>query len=548
MKKILITGTLSLAATMSVLTTSCGDFLEIEPLNAVVVENYWEKKSEVESVIASCYYHMQDKGFSQRVIAWGELRGDNVSDVSNMPNNKELYDYFVNNITADNSWMSWADFYNVINLCNTVLYYAPGAQAKDGNYSMEELRTHEAEVKSIRALCYFYLIRTFKKLPLVTQATIGDDEDFKVPADTEETVLQQITDDLEWAKNYIWDKRYFGDWASRKGRFNKLSVKALLTDIYLWKGDYDRAATYAKDIMDEKKAEYDALQKSEEEGSINMDAYMQGELALYNGYPLLVDAVNGNSHYSYNQNFGTGNGFESIFELQYDREVRSSNEGISFFYGPHEMGKTGWVSAADYLVSQEGGSPFDKVDKRLEENTGYDGTVTFSSYPVYKFRTLFNSDNKPYMRGTVENWIIYRLTDVLLMRAEALAYMGGEENLKEAFALVEAVNMRSCMGYKTLTYDEETVKSLVLDERQRELMFEGKRWYDLMRMVRHAEDPVKAMSKLRNTYLIRKYTSGGRDAVARMGSLDNLYLPFYQKEIDLNPLLEKDQNPAYIIY
>ena len=284
MKKILITGTLSLAATMSVLTTSCGDFLEIEPLNAVVVENYWEKKSEVESVIASCYYHMQDKGFSQRVIAWGELRGDNVSDVSNMPNNKELYDYFVNNITADNSWMSWADFYNVINLCNTVLYYAPGAQAKDGNYSMEELRTHEAEVKSIRALCYFYLIRTFKKLPLVTQATIGDDEDFKVPADTEETVLQQITDDLEWAKNYIWDKRYFGDWASRKGRFNKLSVKALLTDIYLWKGDYDRAATYAKDIMDEKKAEYDALQKSEEEGSINMDAYMQGELALYNGY------------------------------------------------------------------------------------------------------------------------------------------------------------------------------------------------------------------------------------------------------------------------
>ncbi len=52
-------------------TTSCGDFLDITPLNAVVVENYWEKKSEVESVITSCYFHMQDKGFSQRVIAWG---------------------------------------------------------------------------------------------------------------------------------------------------------------------------------------------------------------------------------------------------------------------------------------------------------------------------------------------------------------------------------------------------------------------------------------------------------------------------------------------
>ncbi len=548
MKKILITGTLSLAVAMGGLMISCGDFLEIEPLNAVVVENYWEKKGDVESVISSCYYHMQDNGFSQRVIAWGELRGDNVTDVTNMPNNKELYDYFVNNITADNSWMSWSDFYNVINLCNTVLYYAPEAQAKDGNYSMEELHTHEAEVKSIRALCYFYLIRTFKKVPLVTQATIGDDEDFKVGADDEETVLQQIIGDLEWAKSYIWDKRYFEDWSSRKGRFNKLSVKALLADIYLWKGDYERAATYSKEIIDEKKAEYDALQKSVEEGNYNMDAYMQGELALYNGYPLLVDAVNDNLHYSYNQLFGTGNGFESIFELQYDREVRKNNEGVNYFYGPHEAGKAGWVSAADYLVNQDGGSPFDKVDKRLEENTGYDGTVILNSYPVYKFRALFNNDNTAYMRGTVENWIVYRLTDVMLMRAEALAYMGGEENLKEAFALVEAVNMRSCMGRKTLTYDEETMKTLVLDERQRELMFEGKRWYDLVRMVRHAENPVKAMSTLRNTYLMRKYTSGGRDAVARMGSLDNLYLPFYQKEIDVNPLLEKDQNPAYIIY
>ena len=53
---------------------------------------------------------------------------------------------------------------------------------------------------------------------------------------------------------------------------------------------------------------------------------------------------------------------------------------------------------------------------------------------------------------------------------------------------------------------------------------------------------------LRSTYLQRKYGTGGRDAVARMGSLDNLYLPFYQKELDVNPLLVPDQNQAYIIY
>lgn len=54
MKKIFLTGTLALAASLGGLTVSCGDFLDITPLNAVVVQNYWEKKSEVESVITSC--------------------------------------------------------------------------------------------------------------------------------------------------------------------------------------------------------------------------------------------------------------------------------------------------------------------------------------------------------------------------------------------------------------------------------------------------------------------------------------------------------------
>ena len=136
----------------------------------------------------------------------------------------------------------------------------------------------------------------------------------------------------------------------------------------------------------------------------------------------------------------------------------------------------------------------------------------------------------------------------MLMRAEALAYMGGDENKQEAFEIVKSVNMRSCKGRSLLVYDADKIKNIVLDERQRELMFEGKRWYDLMRMVRHSDNPVNAMSTLRSTYLQRKYGTGGRDAVARMWSLDNLYLPFYQKELDVNPLLVPDQNQAYIIY
>lgn len=533
------------AIALTMLLVSCNDFLAdfltLKPLNAVSVENYWEKKSEVESCIASCYYAMQDANFSKRVIAWGEMRADNTTDNAALQNSENDYNYYVNNITSQNTWCSWASIYNVINLCNTVLYYAPSAQEKDGNFTEEELQSYNAEARSIRALCYFYLIRTFKKVPLVTNATIGDDEDFKVAASSEEEVLAQIIEDLEWAKEYIWGERYFDTPAERKGRLNKLSVKAILADVYLWKGDYARCAEYAAEVIVAKQTEY-ALQQQQVSQGENDLYYANGTLNLYEGYPLIDGTI---LHYANQQIFVTGNSFESLFELQYDFDIRD-NSGVTSLYGSTRTLTGGMLSAANYIIDRQVGSLFEDLnDGRLIDYVNYDGYTVSNSYSILKYRAAKDVNEQIQMSGKAANWIVYRLTDVMLMRAEALAYIGGEENLEEAFRLVKAVNERACGGTSKLQTKPDDIKRLVLDERQRELMFEGKRWYDLMRMVRHADEPTKMMSTLRNTYLLRKYQTGGRDAITRLASVDNLYLPFYQPEIDVNPLLEADQNPAY---
>lgn len=551
MKKTIIKGALALTIVGASLS-ACGDFLTITPLNGVVAENYWEKKSEVESVITSCYYEMQNADFSRRVLLWGELRGDNVTDNSELQKDNDLTYFYTNNITPSNPWTSWAPFYNVINLCNTILHYAPQAQARDGNYSTGELQTHQAEARALRALCYFYLVRSFERLPLVTQATIGDDVDFQVDASGEEEVLNLIVEDLEWAVQYIWDRKYFEDRAEQKGRLNKQSVRALLADVHLWRGDYAQCAEYCRQIMDEKMADYNELQEQIAAGDFSDYSY-EGQLALYNGYPLLSAAGGSGLYYDYpySMTFYTGNSFESIFELQYDLENRSNgNEAVTYFYGAHDR-DNGRLNAAPYMVTRTSGSLFENnADKRLVTNTSYDGFTPSMAYVVYKFRgiPLVSGVTVSHaLRSTAENWIVYRLTDVMLMRAEALAYMGGEENCREAFELVTAVNSRACGGASELQYDEEQIKTIVLEERQRELMFEGKRWYDLVRMVRHSENPTETMSLLRS-YLLRRYSSNGSDAVARIGSLDNLFLPIYQNEIDVNPMLADDQNQAYIIY
>ena len=107
----------------------------------------------------------------------------------------------------------------------------------------------------------------------------------------------------------------------------------------------------------------------------------------------------------------------------------------------------------------------------------------------------FASDNNG------SKWIIYRLPDIMLLEAEALCQQMKEGNdsatiatnkpkLEKAFSLVNAINKRSICN--AILVDKDTLKAgdyntkslmeeLVKRERQRELMFEGKRWFDLVR-------------------------------------------------------------------
>ena len=79
---------------------------------------------------------------------------------------------------------------------------------------------------------------------------------------------------------------------------------------------------------------------------------------------------------------------------------------------------------------------------------------------------------------------------------------------------------------------------LVLEERHRELMFEGKRWYDLIRYARRSgstRDLAKTVTKKQLTN-----TSGIQ---IRLADFNALYLPYYRNELKVNPYLK--QNPAY---
>jgi hypothetical protein len=106
-----------------------------------------------------------------------------------------------------------------------------------------------------------------------------------------------------------------------------------------------------------------------------------------------------------------------------------------------------------------------------------------------------------------------------------------------------AVNSLASGSGEVLKFDDyaeskESMEKLVMDERQREFMFEGKRWYDLVRMARltgSTKDLAKTVTKKQLTNI-----SGIQ---IRLNDPNALYLPIYRNELKVNPYL--NQNPAY---
>ena len=123
---------LTLGVMSSGMLTSCGEkFLELEPQNETVLENFWNEKTDVQAVIAGCYSQLQSEAIISRMMIWGEYRSENVvyTDADHKDHNLEKV--LKENLTANNGYTKWEDFYSVINKCNTILKYAPGVADVD---------------------------------------------------------------------------------------------------------------------------------------------------------------------------------------------------------------------------------------------------------------------------------------------------------------------------------------------------------------------------------------------------------------------------------
>ena len=538
---------------------SCSDFLEIEPLNDIVLDKFWNEENDVENIVAGCYSGMQNRILIERMIVWGELRSDHLIGGTGVQDNINIQNILKENITANNVYTSWGEFYDIINRCNTVLHYSPLVAERDPNYTETELMATRAEVSAIRDLCYFYLIRTFRDVPYSTQPFLDELQQMAMPATKFDAVLDSLITDLENVKSYAVKTYPVSKTNYQCGRITQDAIHAMLAEMYLWKKDYANSVKYADMVIDAKTQRF---QDEIDNAGGNSSSYK-----MFEGYPLIYDSYTTGNLYgnAYETIFGSGASRESILELIFaDDNTRLANHGLSFLYG-NQKTSPGIVKPADFITTDVSDASYkvfcDKYDTRNYENLY---KMSASQYGVAKYvcksgmvsissTEITSSASPSYPEEYCHaNWILYRLTDVMLLKAEALVQMvdgdakteANDSLLRAAYDIVSVINKRSncATTYMPITYANYSTKSqmenLVFEERARELMFEGKRWYDLVR---------RSLRDGNTSYLVQQVTrkgSGNASVVqAKLAKMDAIFWPYNLDELKVNPYLV--QNPAF---
>ena len=538
---------------------SCSDFLEIEPLNDIVLDKFWNEENDVENIVAGCYSGMQNRILIERMIVWGELRSDHLIGGTGVQDNINIQNILKENITANNVYTSWGEFYDIINRCNTVLHYSPLVAERDPNYTETELMATRAEVSAIRDLCYFYLIRTFRDVPYSTQPFLDELQQMAMPATKFDAVLDSLITDLENVKSYAVKTYPVSKTNYQCGRITQDAIHAMLAEMYLWKKDYANSVKYADMVIDAKTQRF---QDEIDNAGGNSSSYK-----MFEGYPLIYDSYTTGNIYgnAYGTIFGSGASRESILELIFaDDNTRLANHGLSFLYG-NQKTMPGTVKPADFITTDVSDASYkvfcDKYDTRNYENLY---KMSASQYGVAKYvcksgmvsissTEITSSASPSYPEEYCHaNWILYRLTDVMLLKAEALVQMvdgdakteANDSLLRAAYDIVSVINKRSncATTYMPITYANYSTKSqmenLVFEERARELMFEGKRWYDLVR---------RSLRDGNTSYLVQQVTRKGSDNAsvvqAKLAKMDAIFWPYNLDELKVNPYLV--QNPAF---
>lgn len=464
--KYIIVGGLTLA---TVLGSCSKEFLDKEPYTDIPAEEALSNVSNLQGAINGVYNRLiQTSAYGRTIPVFGDAFADNVfvsAANSGRYTYTRTYSATVNN--ADIAGV-WTNAYQGILACNNII---------DATVTGDAVNVIKGQAYALRALNYFNLVRLFARPYTDNPAGLGVPlslhyDPFALP--TRSTVAQvytQITADLEQAYNLL------GDYDGGSARISKYAARALASKVYLYTANYQKAAEYANEVI------------------------------TSSGYSLLPrTAIAG--YWAEQGPRAIGNRVETLFEVSSDNINNNSYDELVNIY------VQGAATYGDLLVPESFYNLYPTTDARkaliIPGARNRDG----GEDPAYFVNKYSNAG------GNYGPKKIIRLSEVYLIAAEAGARLGqatGLTRLNQLMAQRDPSLVYASTGAQLITN--------IINERRKELAFEGDRFFDLNRL----QLPINRSTD---------YPASGRTLAY---SSPKRVLPIPQSEINVNPNIT--QNP-----
>jgi len=408
----------------SLAVTACTDQLYQDTITSKDLSTFPKSEIELEEYVNATYGGLQASGlYGLYMPALGEIPSDNTFD--EVPANDDgMYgqlDEF--STTTSNTIVSgtWRDSYQAIQKTNVVLNRLPEITYKDENTK----KARSGEMKFIRALLYFNLVRLYGPVPLALGETADPNTYFGQGRTPATEVYAQITKDLTEAIDELPVN------AGNPGRVIKTAAQTLLAKVYLTQANTAAAKTLLEAVV----------------------ASGKHTLMTKPGDVFRID---------------NENNAEIIFAVQFASGVNGNNEGSAMF---QIFSPSGTQSGAKGHNLPTKGLYALYTASDLRKGTYID--VTPAGIPLSKKLTLPTT----VITDGGSDIVVLRYADVLLMLAEI---ENGLHNPTVAAGYLDKIRTRAGLTGTTAVTEEELTDAIAL-ERRLEFVGEGHRWFDLLR-------------------------------------------------------------------
>lgn len=550
--KYIVFGAFSL---LTMVTTSCNNFLEEEPLDLKTDGQFWTSDADAQSAVNMVYsggvpylYGGRNTGWQPtRLMYNGLLSGlftDDKKD-GDFSANMETLNINFQTVAGDVGEL-WREPYVSIGRCNVLAQRLP-QMVQEGIISEDRKNELMAQVYFFRAWSYFFLIKEFGckdgeaagggngGVPLVLEPYETTNPDvINKPRASIVTVYEQIEKDLKEAIKYLPNTTFYENGC----RITRPAAQALLASVYLqWAGyplqntaKYAEAATMAENIINGNSGH--TLEQSDDDGT--------------------------NQQSAFNKIKNDKTSKEIIYAIEYDEAL---NQGSPYINSCMTNQATAWVEDDNSKVFATSVLANMYHASNVILDSYVDGDVRMKEKNFF-FTTYISKSGKVFQCNQYDNWFwfedyaminskssslnfpVFRLAEVYLIAAEALLKQA-TPNPDKARNYVAEVRKRAFTvnGILNDNYslpDPITIDD-VLTERLHELPLELKVWDDIRRT--HLYPQLQSDNSLKWVDISTAETYNKRDNKTFKNNLHMLLWPIPQSAMERNPNLT--QNPGY---